>query len=486
MNELAIKMRDTTVEIKGEIILDIPELSVYKNERIAIIGNNGQGKTTLLNLIAGKLNANYTIERHIDFKYFEQIEKSIKDHEIFDFKLAAEFNIPENNKSQLSGGEKQKLRLISSLSDYKEGLLLDEPTTHLDNKGIKKLVDELNFYYGTLIVVSHNRDFINQIADKIWEISDGKITEYIGNYDDYKVQKNLHIQTQMNNFEKYHKQKRQLEHSLAEKRKQAENHSKNVNKSKKLQIKPSRLVNTKQKDTVQKNLHKSAKAVESRIKKLNFVESSKVEKLIVFPAITKLELNNKFPIRGDHIVIKRGNTTLLNNVNFQFPLGKKVALTGPNGSGKTTLLNYINENNLGVTISQKAKINMYGQMDYKLIEDVSLLEYVQKQSEFEQQFIISILMKLGFSIIDLKKKVNVLSGGEATRLVLALTFLKPSNILLLDEPTNFIDLNTILALENLIKVYPGTVIFTSHDRFFIEKVATSHYEIKNKKLIQLF
>jgi macrolide transport system ATP-binding/permease protein len=483
MNELAIKVSNVSIEFNAKTILKIEEMAVYQNEKIAIIGSNGQGKTTLLNLLAGELKVEGQVERHIEFEYFKQIDKSLVLNENFSFELASQFNIPTDISCSLSGGESQKFRLTTTLSRYHTGLLLDEPTTHLDNHGKEKLISELKYYYGTLLFVSHDRYFINQIADKVWEVSDGKVTEYLGNYNDYEEKKKLEQQTQIAAFENYQKQKVRLEETLYKKKSQAEKSAHISNKQKNRHIKPSRLSGSKQKDTVQKNLYKSAKAVESRINHLDIVESPKMERKIVFPLKDSLEMHNKFPIRGEKVTLKKDQKLLLNNVDFQFSLGSKIALIGPNGSGKTSLFEHIKNDGKGIILSQRAKISMYGQLDYQLDQQKSLLEYARTVSDYNEHLITSILTKLGFDFSDFKKKVNKLSGGEATRLTLALTFLKPSNVLLLDEPTNFIDIATILALEELIDTYPGTVIFTSHDEVFTEKIADVCYEIKDMQLL---
>ena len=184
MNDLTIKLKDISVSFGNKDIFDIDELSAYVNDRIAIVGKNGSGKSTLLKLLAGELEEySGQVQNENEFNYFKQIEETTyKSDNDMDFEMLSRLNVPDNEG--MSGGEQTKFRIVKALSNYQLGLLLDEPTTHLDKESIDYLIEELRYYYGTLIFVSHDRYFINQLASKIWEISDGSIREFNGNYDD--------------------------------------------------------------------------------------------------------------------------------------------------------------------------------------------------------------------------------------------------------------------------------------------------------------
>ncbi|GMA55153.1 hypothetical protein GCM10025857_65100 [Alicyclobacillus contaminans] len=191
MENLTVKLTNIKQNFGAKEVLSIKELSAYENDRIGIIGENGQGKSTLLKIIYGDLNPEGTVQKETEFNYFPQIAEIDELFNInsLDWELVSQLAIPKNNIQTLSGGETSKFRLAQVLSTYQMGLLLDEPTTHLDQKSVKKLVEELRYYYGTLLFVSHDRYFLNQLADKIWEVQDGKVVEYEGNYDAYKQQK---------------------------------------------------------------------------------------------------------------------------------------------------------------------------------------------------------------------------------------------------------------------------------------------------------
>lgn len=480
MNELSVKLKDIDVSFGNKDVLKIEELSAYMDDKVAIIGPNGTGKSTLLKIIADKFHGfEGAVQRETDFNYFAQIgeqDSCIDDN--FNFELLSRLNVPDNKG--LSGGEETKFRLAQVLSEYKLGLLLDEPTTHLDQESVNLLIDELKYYFGTLIFVSHDRHFINSIADKIWEVADGNVREYTGNYDDYENQKEQERLENERQYQSFISEKKRLEDAAQKQMEKAAKMS--GDKNRKQDIKPDRLSSSKQKDTVQKQVFKTAKSIESRISHLDEVERMGEDKKLKFPLSKSMDIHNSFPIMGQDITVKRGDKVLLDKVSFQFPLGQAIAITGPNGAGKSSLLHEIMNDTEGMDISPKVKMESYRQMDYKMFTDEPVIKYLMKQTEFQEPLVRSILQNLGFSQDEVMKPLHNLSGGEATRVSLALMFVRPSNVIILDEPTNFIDLNTIEALETFIKAYEGTVLVTSHDKYFVDRIAESIYKIEERKL----
>lgn len=481
MNELSIKLSNISVSFGNKDIFDIENMSAYMNDRIAVVGRNGIGKSTLLKIIAGEFKE-FTgeVQRENEFNYLSQIgELNRNIDETLDFEMLSRMNVPDNAK--LSGGEETKFRLVQTLSDYKTGLLLDEPSTHLDQESIEYLISELEYYYGTLIFVSHDRHFINSLATKIWEVSDGTVTEYTGNYTEYEEIKNKEKLEQEREHENVNKEKERLNSAINKQKAKAEKMM-SGSKSKGQDIKPDRLSSSKQKDTVQKQAFKTAKAMESRMEQLKETKLPEHQAELEFPLTKAMILHNKFPIMGQDITVKRGSKILLDNVSFQFPLGQTIAVTGNNGTGKSSLLQDIVNGENYFDISPKVTIEQYKQMDYKLFGDESAVKFLMRHTELEEPVVRSMLVSLGFSPHEVMKPVNKLSGGEATRVSLALMFVKPSNVIILDEPTNFIDLATIEALEKFIKAYKGTIILTSHDQYFVERTANQIYRIENQKL----
>lgn len=485
MQELVLELNNIEKSYNGKTILSIDHLSVYQNEKIGIIGENGQGKSTLLNIINQSAQPDSGhVYKHISFHYFKQIDRvKAIDYENMDPELVSRLGVPEYPSQYFSGGEETRLKLADVLSNYSMGLLLDEPTTHLDTKGIRFLMNELTYYYGTLLVVSHDRHFLDKVVDTIWEVDNGEVTVFKGNYSSYlqqKEQMKLENERLHNN---YQKEKSRLLKAARQKEEQAKSISNVSQKQKSRNIKPSRLSSSKQKDTVQKAAHKTAKAIEKRVDNLDAVELLSEPKAIHFPASTTVSIHNPYPIMGEAVSICRGGKVLLEQCDFQFKRGKKIGIAGPNGSGKTSLLTHILNNQEGITLSPKVKFSVYRQMSYKFTKETSVIHYLMDESEYPESIVRAVLNNIGFTHQNINQSVTELSGGEATRLALAKLFTDPSNVLILDEPTNFIDVKTIEALEELLKSYKGTVLFTSHDEYFMTKVADEIWEIKDKKLV---
>src|SRR5699024_3267500 len=480
---VCIELKHIKLSYLDRTVLNIERLAVHQFDRIGVVGKNGSGKSTLLKLIAGHIKPNQgNVNRLVDFAYFDQLELT-EEHDA-DYDLIGKLSVPETSIEKYSGGEYTRLKLARLFSIYHEGMLIDEPTTHLDEEGRKFLLDELTYYYGALLLVSHDRYVMDQLVTKIWEVEDGNVTEYTGNYSDYVTQKELAKQQQLDQHEKYLKEKSRLMKAADEKMKKADKvtqASKRVKKSE-VKEKPNKMFMTKSKDTSQKGIQRAAKALEQRVEQLEAVEAPKFESIIRFSKPKALQLHNNFPVMGDQLTLSAGDKILLDKASFQFSLGKTIAITGNNGSGKTTLLHHILQRGEGLTISPKAVFVFYEQMDYQFTGDQSILKYMKEKSDEHESKIRSVLHKMDFKDTDLIKNVRNLSGGEAIRLVLCQLFLGRYNILVLDEPTTFLDVFSIEALEQFLLGYEGTVLLVSHDRTFIERVADEVYIFEDYKL----
>ncbi|PFD08114.1 Msr family ABC-F type ribosomal protection protein [Bacillus cereus] len=484
MGNVCIEMENIELSFLDRVVLNIPRLAVHQFDRIGIVGKNGAGKSTLLKLMGGQIQLDEGhVRRFKDFAYFDQITTPKKTE--IDYELKGKLSIPETEIENFSGGERTRLKLAQIFSNYYEGLLIDEPTTHLDQEGIQFFIEELTYYYGALVLVSHDRYVLDKLVTKIWEVEDGIVTEYTGNYSEYIVQKEFQKRQQQEQHDRYLKEKSRLINAAEEKMKKAEKITQaNGRISKKeTKAKANKMFMTKSKDASQKAVQRAAKAIEQRVEQLESVEAPKEELIIRFHHSNALQLHNKLPIMADRLTIKCGNKVLLEETSFQFPLGKTIAITGKNGSGKTALLRHILQRGKGITISPKAVIGVYEQMDYIFTKDETVLDFMKDRCDYDDSKIRSVLHAMSITGNDLKKNVRSLSGGEAIRLVLCQLFLGKYNILILDEPTNFLDVFCIEALERFIKAYEGTIIFVSHDRMFNESVADCVYAIEQQKLI---
>lgn len=484
MEQYTIKFHQINHKLTDWRSLNIEQLYAYQFEKIALIGGNGTGKTTLLNMIAQKITPESgTVETDGVVQYFEQLNMDVDhDFDTLDGSLMSELGIPMHTTDSMSGGEKAKYKLANVLSNYSPILLLDEPTNHLDNYGKDYLYNILKYYYGTLIVVSHDRALIDQIADTIWDIqADGTIRVFKGNYSQYQQQREQEHLEQQRQYDQYVCEKQRLSQASKTKRKQAQQMSQASLKQKNKSIEPDRLSASKQKGSVEKAAQKQAKHIEKRIEHLEEVEKPQNEHGFHFPHNKIYDIHNNYPIIAQNLTLRQGNQTLLSQVRFQIPYGKNIAFIGANGAGKTTLLEAIYHRMEGIECSPKIQMAYYRQLAYEEMRDVSLLQYLMDETDSSESFSRAILNNLGLNEA-LERSCKVLSGGERTKLSLAVLFSTQANVLILDEPTNFLDIKTLEALELFMNKYPGIILFTSHDSRFVEHVADHKWELTKQSI----
>jgi len=443
-----------------KLLFDIASLQIHDKQRIGLVGRNGSGKTTLLNIIKGEISPHGG-----NMTRFTSIN------------LVPQF---KNTNIRKSGGEITQVYLQHALIESSGLLLLDEPTTHLDHERIVWLENELHKFLGAIVVVSHDRTFLDQLCTEIWEIEDGSITIYKGNYSEYANQKTLERQQHQEAFEKFEKEKQKIKEEIRQKEVKAQRATK---KPKNLSASDARQKGAKPYyANKQKKLRKTASAYETKLEQLKEVKKPKELSPIQMNVINEHEIKNKILIRGEELVGKVGDKLLWYPFNFFVRSGEKVAIVGSNGTGKTTLLKKIIDEGKGITISPTVKIGYFSQHITILKEEKSILENIQQSSKQNETLIRTVLARMHFWNDDVHKNVQVLSGGEKVKVVLAKLFLSEINVLVLDEPTNFLDIESLEALEILIKGYHGTIIFVTHDRMFIRNVATKILEIENKEI----
>lgn len=484
---LLIKAKEIVVEYSGREVLDIEQLELYEYDRIGLVGANGAGKSTLLKVLLGEIPESCgKVLRNGSFSYIPQMEQA-EDQGEMDYALTGKLGINGADADQMSGGQETRLKIAQALSESVHGIFADEPTSHLDSEAIHFLIHQLSFYTGALLVISHDRYFLDQVVDKIWELKDGKITEYWGGYSDYLAQKKENQKKQEIQYQQYVNERGRLEKAMSEKKNQAR---KIDQKEKGAARKNSsdqggRLAHQKSVGSKQKKLHQAAKNLEQRIEALGDVQAPEMHRTIHFRQSHASGLHNPFPIIGKEMNKRFGDTVILENASFQFPLGGKIALTGANGAGKTTLLNMILNREQGITISPKVEIGYLAQHAYTLDRHQVVMEFMQENCDYQVPEIRAVLASLGFSQHDIRKRLAVLSGGEIMKLQLAKVLLGRYNILLMDEPSNFLDIPAMEALEHLMKSYAGTIVFISHDTRLVENVADEVYAIEHKQIVRI-
>lgn len=392
--------------------------------------------------------------------------------------------IPQLKRTSInkSGGEVTKEYILKSLAKNPNILLADEPTTNLDTNHIEWVANELKKFPGTLLLISHDRTLLDDLCDTIWELDEGKITVYPGNYSDYIAQREVEEQEQKKEYEKFKQKERQLKEAIElkdEKAARATKKPKNLSSSE-ARIKGAKPYFAKK----QKKLHQNSKALQTRLNQLEVIEKPQEAEPIKMDLPNTRAFKNKTMVRAEQFKGKIKNKLLWRPTTFFLRGGDKVGIIGPNGSGKTTFLNkLLNKETKDLYVSSATKIAYFDQNINILEEQKSILNNVQENSKQNETLIRTVLARLGFYQEDVYKKVKYLSGGERVKVSLAKIFVSDCNTLILDEPTNFLDLYALEALEELLIDYEGTILFVSHDRHFISQIATKILYFENQKLI---
>lgn len=478
---LILEIRNLKKYFGERKLLEIDNLKIYNGDRIGLVGENGVGKSTLLKIIYGE-GTEYSgnIIKNGKSSYLSQIDKAEK--EIIDRKLANKFSIESTWKDHMSGGEKIKFKIVQVLSENPELLLLDEPTNNLDIESMDILKEELKKFKGSLLLVSHNRSFLNEFCNKVIELKGGSLKNYKGNYDDYIEKKDKEKNREQLEYEKYILEKNRLE-----------NASITVNeKSQSIRKAPKRMGNSearlhKMGDQKAKSaIDKSSKSMQKRLERLEVKEKPEVDNIIKLGFENSGDVFSKILIDVKNFNIFYGDKKILENVNFQVRKDEKVAIMGKNGSGKTSMLRSIVERKIGIEISDKIKIGYFSQNIDIIDLEKNVLENVSEDSPYDESTIRTFLARLLFRGRDIFKKANVLSGGELVKLSLAKILLQDNNILILDEPTNNLDINSLLVIEEAIKGYMGTVLLVSHDDKLVENICSKLLIIEDKSILEFY
>ncbi|HEN9980475.1 TPA: ABC-F family ATP-binding cassette domain-containing protein [Streptococcus agalactiae] len=375
----------------------IEKLSINQDEKIGLIGNNGVGKTTLFRILLG-----------IDTEYSGYVDVKMK--------ISSLLNNEKNDlKVQKSyrPGEYQMLRLDEVLLKEESFLLIDELTSHLDIDQKEKLVKELKNRNKGFIIISHDRDFINQTCDKIFELSNKSLEVYNGNYTFYLEERIKRQKFLQGEYFNYISEKNRLLSVASDIKKQ----------SSRVKTTPKRMGNSEARlhkmggQENKKKLDKQVKAIESRINQLEVKERPKEEKAVELSMPENRKIHSKILIRSEKLNKRFGDKVIFNNAKLEIENNRKIALLGINGSGKTTLINMII--NKEVWVHPNLKIGYYSQLGERLNPLNSILENVLETSIYDQSITRIILARLGFKRNDVFKDINILSDGERAKVKLA-------------------------------------------------------------------
>ena len=520
---LEIVLNNISLNFGNKILLKNINLEVKTKDKIALIGPNGCGKTTLLNLITKKespttgeiyisknkkigflsqypdTSLSNKVVKDIIYSSFkdlnnikEQLDKAEKEMNSLEGKkleksiqrflniqekyismggyeinskvdkIIAAFKIEkllDKKYDKLSGGEKTIINLVCILLEEPDILLLDEPTNHLDISMIEWLENYLNNCNKTMIIVSHDRYFLDKVVNKVVLINNGEQEIFFGNYSYYVKENEQRI---MREFNEYKNQQKMIE--------AMKNSIKRLREYGKLAY------------PCGENFFRRAASIEKRLEKIEVLDKPKTDYNINLNFKTETRSGNDI-LRLEKFNYKIGDKELFNNANLLIKYQEKICIMGPNGSGKSTLIKEILKCNNDIKIGSNIKIGYIPQEIIFDNEDISVIEEARKYFTGYEEHLRSALIKFLFYSEGIYTKLKSLSGGERLRLKLFCLMQEDNNVLIFDEPTNHIDINTKEILEESLNNYNGTVIMVSHDRYFINKVSTRIIYIENKKLI---
>ncbi len=360
--------------------------------------------------------------------------------------------------STLSGGEKTKSALCKLLLQRPDLMILDEPTNHLDYKTLDWLENFLVGNKSTLLVVSHDRYFLDKICTSIWDVQHQQVIAYKGNYTKYRMLKTERLQNLARAQEKQQKEIEKLTDYIA-------------------------------RNKVRASTADMAKSREKMLERMEIIDAPKYDERPPRFAFTYSNEPSEFPLTVQNFTFAYDDKALLDNVNLQVRRGQKVALLGLNGTGKSTLIRRIASQNpydLGkIIFGKNVRFGFYDQENANLQSNLRVLDQLWfDNTRMSQTEVRNLLAQVTLGADDVNKLVGDLSGGERAKLGLAMIMAKDNNLLLLDEPTNHLDLPSREALEQALRNYTGTLLFVSHDRYFVNAIASSIVELDNKKLVE--
>lgn len=460
---MVLELKNISKYYGDKKILEIEDLKVYENEKIGIVGQNGSGKTTLLNIIAGRIEPDTgKMIRKQNIIYMEQFEK-----------------INYENKS-LSGGEKKKKAFHQKVLHQNGILLLDEPSSNLDRNGINHIEKELKKYKGAILIISHDRSLLDEICTAIIEIKDGKVKRYEGNYSKYKVQKETEMKRKQFEYMQYISEKQKLEKAIHV----SKNTAKKIRKTPKRMGNSEARLHKREVENKREKLEGHTNALQTRLEKLELKEKPQNNQKIYMKYQTREKVKNKVVVNIENLNIQLGDKLLFETASCMIKANRKTALIGENGAGKTTLIKQMINGNSHIKINPNVKIGYFSQYFSNLDFSKNVLQNVMQDTNRSEMIVKNILANLLFKEKDLEKDIKDLSGGERVKVSIAKILVSDNNLLILDEPTNFLDIESIESLENLLKEYNGTILFVTHDKTFIDHIATDILVIKNHKIIE--
>lgn len=479
-----VKLNQISLEMMDRILFKDINATVGRGEVIGLIGRNGSGKSTLLQILLGTIKQSegqVEWENHkMDVFLVDQEKQTyVSDHVTpLEATLMAKWHIPDVPYEALSGGEKLKIRLAKGFALAPHLLLLDEPTNHLDIKSTQLLVNQIENYPGTIIVVSHDRYFLDKVATKIWSIENTKLIEQKGNYTSYMKIREQRRLTQAREYENQQRKIELVESQINELTSWSQ--KAHAQSTKQEGIKEFYRVKAKRMDSQVKS---KRKRLEKELEKTK-VDRVEEEHLVRFSLETNTKVGKRF-LEVKNLKKEFGERILFEQTNFTIQHGEKVALIGPNGSGKTTFLNIVmgNEQACGdIWVSPSANIGYLTQQVFDLPLEQTPEQLFRRETFKERGKVQNLMKHLGFSASQWSEPIEQMSMGERVKCKLMLYILEEKDVLILDEPTNHLDLPSREQLEITLAEYTGTLVVVSHDQYFLSKTTSVQLIFENQRI----
>lgn len=466
-----IRFNHVTLQFSVHPLLNDISFSIDRGERVGIIGRNGSGKSTLLKLIAGSIQADkgsLEYEQHLKIAFMQQEMPATEDQTVFDFiacgfhskeledqyhitRVISLLNLNENVFiSQLSGGQTRRLLLAQALVNEPDVLLLDEPTNHLDIESIEWLETFLLKQHITLIFITHDRNFMQKIANRIFEIDLSSLITWKGTYQHFLIHKETLLQAQAK------------EQALFDKKLAAEE------------------------VWIRQGIKARRTRNEGRVRALEQMRRQYSERQSRQGKVThetqQIDSGGKIVFEAENLSFSFNNQVIVKDLSFKMTRGDKIGLMGPNGCGKSTLINlllgHLTPTAGSVKQGTQLQLAVFDQKRNQLNLDATAIDNVANGASHvtingKDKHVISYLQEFLFTPEKARSYVKTFSGGEKNRLLLAKILSQSANLLILDEPTNDLDMETLDFLEEYLLDYPGTLLLVSHDRAFLDNVVTS-------------
>ncbi|MEG0385700.1 MAG: ABC-F family ATP-binding cassette domain-containing protein [Solibacillus sp.] len=480
MKEL-LKLQYGTIELADRNLFKNINATIMQGEVIGIIGRNGSGKSTLLNVIAGiqlfTSGQRKWLQSDTSIYLVTQEEQHFQPGMITEEEaiLLSKWQVPNVLYEQLSGGERLKRRLARGFAQKPLILLLDEPTNHLDMGSTKKIIEQIKAYSGTIILVSHDRYFLDEVATKIWSLEHQQFFEQQGNYSHYM---DVREQRRLAQQRAYEKQQKKID-TLEQQMDALTSWSQKAHRDSTKQEFPKEYYRVKAK-RMDAQVKSKRKMLEKEIEK-NKVEQVAKEQPVNFTLQANTKVGKRF-LQAKNVSKYFGERALFERVNFTILHGERVALVGANGSGKTTFLNMIlGKDSYGgeLSFSPTTNIGYLTQEVFDLPEYQTPALLFHKDNFADRGLVQNLMRHLGFHIGQWEEPIAHMSMGERVKCKLMQYILENRDVLILDEPTNHLDLPSREQLEATLAQYKGTLIFVSHDQYFVDKLANMHLVIQD-------